>query len=317
MHEMFNSEVTEFPVKRGKVRDVYDIGDKLVIVTTDRLSAFDWVMPNPIPHKGVILTQVTQFWLNLLEKHGITQHHGLSTDLKDMPEPFQRPEYEGRTMLVRKLEPYPVECIVRSHLSGSGWKEYQKNGTAGGIVLPKGLKENMALVKPMFTPSTKAETGHDENITFDQMVTLIGNRMQFGEPGYEDTTNLGLPRIYSNAIASYSKTIFQFAYEYAWNRGIIIADTKFEFGRDGRRGYQTILIDEVLTPDSCRYWPMDGYCLDRSPPSLDKQYVRDYLSGCGWDKNSPPPELPRKVVAGTSQRYIELYERLLERKFNG
>lgn len=306
---MIQSNIQGFPVKRGKVRDVYDIGEQLVIVTTDRISAFDYVMPNPVPRRGVILTQMTKFWLEMFEKHNLVKHHMLSTDLKDMPGPFQVPELEGRTMLVRKLEVFPVECVARGYLSGSGWKEYQETGRICGIQLPKGLQENMPFNRPLFTPATKEETGHDVNISLDQMVTHIGKKMTFGP----DFTNMGKPRIQAHALERATWDIYNFAYQYAWKRGFILADTKFEFGRDPHDSYdltRPILIDEVLTPDSCRWWPLESYCIGKSPPSLDKQYVRDYLSGCGWDKNSPPPELPKEIVEGTSKRYIELYERL-------
>lgn len=299
---MFQSNIKDFPCRRGKVRDVYDIGnDRLVIVSTDRISAFDYVLPNTIPNKGRVLTALTEFWLSIL---GSTRNHLISTDVDDMPKPFWDKEFVGRTMLVRKYNVLPVECIVRGYLSGSGWKEYVKTGQICGIRLPKHLQENMAFAEPLFTPSTKAEKGHDENITYDEMIDVIdGVKWVAEDEG----------RIFARKLEQASKEIYTQAHRFAWERGVIIADTKFEWGVDLKSG-QIVLIDEVLTSDSSRYWPMASYCLGRSPESLDKQYVRDYLNNCGWDKNSEPPELPQEVVKNTEAKYVELYERLTGKK---
>ncbi|MBC7358546.1 MAG: phosphoribosylaminoimidazolesuccinocarboxamide synthase [Desulfacinum sp.] len=274
---------------RGKVRDIYDLGDSLLIVATDRISAFDVVMPTPIPDKGKILTQVSAFWFDFFKD--LVPNHILETDARRFPEacrPYEG-QLSGRTMWVRKAEPLPVECIVRGYLVGSGWKDYQKTGAVCGIRLPEGLQLAQQLPEPIFTPSTKAEKGaHDENISFDQMARLIGKDLA------EQVRDLTL-------------AIYQKGAAHARERGIILADTKLEFGLlDGK----LILIDEVLTPDSSRFWPADRYQVGSNPESFDKQYLRDYLVASGWKDGQPAPELPDEVVANTRARYLEALERL-------
>jgi phosphoribosylaminoimidazole-succinocarboxamide synthase len=278
-------------VRRGKVRDVYDLGDRLILVSTDRLSAFDWVLPTGIPDKGKVLTQIAAFWFGRL---GVANHL-ITTDVDqmDLPPQIDRRMLVGRTTLCRKTEVVPIECVVRGYLAGSGWSEYQKSGTVCGIKLPSGLTESARLPEPIFTPSTKAVEGHDENISFDQMVEIIGRDL--GEE-----------------LRRRSIDIFQRGAAYALERGIIIADTKFEFGQIGD---ELILIDEALTPDSSRFWPADQYAPGRSQPSFDKQFVRDWLTATTWDKNSPPPSLPDDVMAKTREKYVEAYEKLTGRKF--
>jgi phosphoribosylaminoimidazole-succinocarboxamide synthase len=279
------------PVRRGKVRDVYDLGDRLLLVSTDRLSAFDWVLPTGIPDKGRVLTQIAAFWFERLGE----PNHLITTDVDkiDLPEGSDRGMLAGRSTLCRKTQVVPIECVVRGYLVGSGWQEYQQSGTVCGIRLPAGLTESARLREPIFTPATKAETGHDENIPFERMVELVG-----GERAEE--------------LRRRSLAIFQRGAEFARQRGIIIADTKFEWGEvDG----QIILIDEVLTPDSSRFWPARQYAPGRSQPSFDKQFVRDWLSASGWDKNSPPPALPEEIVTNTRAKYVEAYERLTGRGF--
>jgi len=279
------------PVRRGKVRDIYDLGDRILLVSTDRISAFDWVLPTPIPDKGRVLTQIAAFWFHLLGE----PNHLISTDVAQMnlPPEADRSVFAGRTTLCRKTEVVPIECVVRGYLAGSGWKEYQQQGTVCGIKLPAGLTESAQLPELIFTPSTKAATGHDENITFQRTVDLVGREL-------------------AEQLRDRSLRIFQRGVEFARQRGILIADTKFEFGLvDG----ELLLIDEVLTPDSSRFWPADHYAPGRSQPSFDKQFVRDWLSSTSWDKNSPPPALPDDVVAKTRQKYIEAYERLTNREF--
>jgi len=290
---VLQTDLPGLPVRRGKVRDVYDLGDRLLLVGTDRISAFDWVLPSAIPDKGRILTQLSAFWFRWLD----VPHHLISTDLEDirpyLPPGVDTAPLEGRVSLCKKAEVVPIECVVRGYLAGSGWKEYQESGTVCGIRLPAGLVESSRLPEPIFTPATKAATGHDENITFHQMVDRVGR----------ETAELLRQR---------SLEIFQKGAEYALQRGIIIADTKFEFGWcDG----QLILIDEVLTPDSSRFWPADQYQPGRSQPSFDKQFVRDWLSSTRWDKNSPPPPLPDEVIQKTREKYLEAYERLTGQKF--
>lgn len=280
-----------YPVRRGKVRDIYDLGDRLLMISTDRISAFDWVLPTPIPDKGRVLTQISSFWFDLLQ----TPHHLLSLDPTTvaLPADTDRDSLIGRSMVVRKCTVVPIECVVRGYLEGSGWKEYQQTGTVCGITLPAGLKQGSQLDQPIFTPATKEESGHDINISFAQMVDLVGREL-------------------SDELQRRSLEIYRRGAEHARRQGIIIADTKFEWGRvDG----QLILIDEVLTPDSSRFWPADRYEPGRSQPSFDKQFVRDYLTSTGWDKNSPPPPLPDDVVAKTREMYIEAYERLTGQAF--
>lgn len=276
-----------FPLRRGKVRDVYDLGNQLVIVTTDRISAFDWIMPNGIPGKGQLLTSLTSFWLNWLGE----PHHLLSTDLADLPSVFrdQPEQFAGRTMLVKKTHVVPVECVARGYLLGSGWKEYQAARQVCGIPLPDGLQEADLLPTAIFTPATKADHGHDENISFEAMAAAIGQEVA--------------AELRERTMAVYTR-----AAEYARQRGLILADTKLEWGRDDEG--KIILIDEVLTPDSSRYWPADRYRPGSSPPSFDKQYLRDWLETTGWDKNSPPPMLPEEVIHQTAEKYREAVQRL-------
>jgi phosphoribosylaminoimidazole-succinocarboxamide synthase len=288
---LLQSQVAGYPVRHGKVRDIYDLGDRLVIVATDRISAFDCVLPTGIPDKGRILTALSVFWF----KHLGGANHLLSTEVRDLPDAFraQADVLAGRTMLVRKAQVVPIECVVRGYLAGSGWKEYRRDGKVCGIALAKGLQESQQLPEPIFTPATKEESGHDINISWDQMIKITGTPVAL-------------------ELRQRSLDIYRRAAAYASQRGIIIADTKFEWGKlpDGA----LILIDEVLTPDSSRFWPQDGYGVGKNPPSFDKQFVRDWLETTGWDKNSPPPELPADVVARTRSKYLEAYEKLTGQK---
>lgn len=276
-------------VKRGKVRDIYEIGDQLLIVASDRMSAFDVVMADPIPDKGKILTSISLFWFKELEH--MMENHLISSDPAEYPENCKKytEELKGRSMLVKKAKPLPVECIVRGYLSGSGWKDYLSNGSVCGISLPEGLKESQKLPEPIFTPSTKAEDGmHDENITFEEAVKLMG----------EET---------SENVQQLSLRIYEFGRALAAEKGIIVADTKFEFGiKDDR----LILIDEVLTPDSSRFWPMDSYSPGGPQKSFDKQFLRDYLLEIKWPKQPPPPKLPPEIIEKTRAKYLEALERL-------
>jgi phosphoribosylaminoimidazole-succinocarboxamide synthase len=289
---ILQTSLADFPVRRGKVRDIYDLGDRLLLVSTDRISAFDWVLPSGIPDKGRVLTQLSRFWFDRLD----VPHHLLSCDVNefDLPAGTDLEPLVGRSMLVRKSEVVPIECVVRGFLSGSGWKEYQQSGTVCGIKLPAGLRESDKLPEPIFTPATKAEIGeHDENITFEETARRVGPEL-------------------AGELRKRSVDIYNRGADYARTRGIIIADTKFEFGQiDG----ELILIDEVLTPDSSRFWPADQYSPDKGQPSFDKQFVRDWLTTSGWDKNSPPPELPQEVVARTRAKYIDAFERLTAEPF--
>ncbi|OGL05936.1 MAG: phosphoribosylaminoimidazolesuccinocarboxamide synthase [Candidatus Rokubacteria bacterium RIFCSPLOWO2_02_FULL_68_19] len=284
---------TSFPdvklVRRGKVRDVYAVdGDTLLIVATDRISAFDVVLPNAIPEKGRVLTALTLFWLDLIRD--IVPNHLITADVARYPAPLRRyaAELEGRSMLVRRAEVVPFECVARGYLAGSGWKEYQKTGAVCGIPLPAGLREAEKLPRPIFTPATKAEGGHDINVSEAEMATSVG-----AEP---------TARLKRLTLAVYTR-----AADYAATRGIIIADTKFEFGRAGG---EIILVDEVLTPDSSRFWPASEYVAGMSPPSFDKQYVRDYLETLTWNKQPPAPPLPPEVVRRTTEKYLEAYRLL-------
>jgi len=282
------------PTSQGKVRDLYDLGDKLLLVASDRLSAFDVVLPEPIPFKGEVLTKLSLFWFELLAD--VVPNHLLSADVSDLPEQFVPiADYlAGRFMLVKKATVFPVECIVRGYLAGSGLKEYQRQGTVCGIPLPAGLVESSKLPEPIFTPSTKAEIGlHDENISFARAAEIIGAQA-------------------ATTLRDKSLAVYSAARDHAAARGIIIADTKFEFGTvDG----VVTLVDEVLTPDSSRFWPADTYAPGASQPSFDKQPVRDWLEASGWDKTPPPPALPADVVAATSARYIHAYELITGRTF--
>ncbi|PYS58118.1 MAG: phosphoribosylaminoimidazolesuccinocarboxamide synthase [Acidobacteria bacterium] len=277
-------------VRRGKVRDVYEVDDaRLLIVATDRISAFDCVLPTPIERKGEVLTALSRFWFAKLAQ--IVSHHLLTADIDEMPEMIRRHEHElrGRSMLVRRTHVFPVECVVRGYLSGSGWKDYQKTGEVCGHKLPAGLRESEQLAGPIFTPATKAETGHDENISEEQMAAIVG----------KDVTGF---------LRDASLRLYQQAAEYARSRGIIIADTKFEYGREADG--QIILIDEALTPDSSRFWPAQSYQAGKSQASFDKQYVRDYLECLDWNKQAPAPSLPEEVARATTARYLEAYELL-------
>ena len=287
LQPVFATQLPGIPCRRGKVRDIYDLGDRLVIVATDRLSAFDWVLPTPIPDKGHVLTALTLFWL----KHLQVPNHLLGTDVTALGSPFAENAglLAGRTCVVRKAAVVPVECVVRGYLAGSGWKEYREHGTVCGLHLPAGLQQSSPLPNPIFTPATKEESGHDQNISFAQMSAITG------------------PAV-AEALRARSIDVYQRAAAYARGRGIILADTKFEWGR--LPNGDTILIDEVLTPDSSRFWPADGYRVGTSPASYDKQFVRDWLETTGWDKNSPPPSLPPEVVQRTREKYIEAYEKL-------
>jgi phosphoribosylaminoimidazole-succinocarboxamide synthase len=275
---------------RGKVRDIYDLGDRLLIVATDRISAFDVVMPNPIPDKGRVLTQLSKFWFDLTKE--IVPNHIISTEVEDFPEgcrPY-RELLKGRSMLVVKADPLPVECVVRGYLSGSGWEEYKKTGEICGIPLPKGLVESSRLEEPIFTPATKAEMGmHDENIVFEKVEKIVGKEMA--------------QRLKSLALA-----VYQMARDFAEKRGILIADTKMEFGmKEGK----LLLIDELLTPDSSRFWPKDEYLPGGSQKSFDKQFLRDYLLSIRWNKTPPAPPLPEEIIQKTREKYLEAYERLV------
>jgi phosphoribosylaminoimidazole-succinocarboxamide synthase len=272
--------------RRGKVRDIYDLGEHLLLVVTDRISAFDVILPNGIPGKGKVLTQISIYWFKQMED--IIQNHIISTEIKDYPEKLHKYSemLEGRSMLVKKAKPLSVECIVRGYLSGSGWNEYKERGTVCGIKLPEGLVESSEIEKPIFTPSTKAEEGHDINITFDDMKELVGSEI-------------------AEKLRDISISIYSRAKELAREKGIIIADTKFEFGiRDER----LILIDELLTPDSSRFWSLKGYSLGRGQDSYDKQIVRDYLLTLDWDKTYPGPVLPDEIVEKAAKRYREILE---------
>ncbi len=288
---LLETSLSQYPVRRGKVRDVYDLGDQLLMVSTDRISAFDWVMPNGIPDKGRVLTQISAFWFDLLD----TPNHLLSMDLSgvELPAGTDREQLAGRSMLVRKCEVVPIECVVRGFLDGSGWKEYQQSGSVCGVQLPTGLLQGSQLAEPIFTPATKEQTGHDINISFERMVEIVGRET-------------------SEQLRQRSIAIYQRGAEFARERGILIADTKFEWGWfDG----ELILIDEVLTPDSSRFWPADQYSPGKGQPSFDKQFVRDWLAGTGWDKNSPPPTLPADIVTKTREKYIEAFEQLTGQQF--
>lgn len=284
---VLETQIAGYPCTRGKVRDVYDLGDRLVIVATDRISAFDYIMPTGIPGKGRILTALTRFWLDWLK----VPNHFISDRIEDLPKAFQEQSeiLEGRTMLVRKTEVIPMECVARGYLVGSGWKEYQAGQSVCGIPLPAGLRQADRLPEAIFTPATKAASGHDENISFEAMSQQVGLKLA-GE-------------LRDRTLAIYKK-----AADYAASRGLILADTKFEWGT--LRNGDVILIDEVLTPDSSRYWPMDSYAPGSSPPSFDKQFLRDWLETTGWDKNSPPPPLPPEIVERTAAKYQEALERL-------
>ena len=289
---VLETSLPQFTCRRGKVRDVYDLGEALLLVSTDRISAFDWVLPTGIPDKGRVLTQVSNFWFQHLD----VAHHLLETDVfaMQLPDSVNREELAGRAVLVRKTQVAPIECVVRGYLAGSGWKEYQQSQSVCGVPLPAGLAESDRLPEPIFTPATKAEHGeHDENISFQQMCDVVGSRL-------------------AEELRSRSIEIYRQGAEHAASAGVLLADTKFEFGQvDG----ELILIDEVMTPDSSRFWPADQYEPGRSQRSYDKQFVRDWLLASDWDRNSTPPELPADVVAKTREKYIEACELITGRPF--
>src|SRR5437773_3926124 len=274
-------------LRSGKVREVFDLGETLLFVATDRLSAFDVILPDPIPHKGAVLNQLSAFWFKRFSK---VKNHFVIANFDEFPKELQafRSQLAGRSMIVRKTKPLPVECVVRGYLAGSGWKEYQESQSVCGIKLPSGLKLASQLPEPIFTPSTKAEQGHDENIDMKQCAQLVGDEI-------------------ANRVETLSLEIYSRGREYIAQKGIIVADTKFEFGTiDG----ELLLIDECLTPDSSRFWPKDEYAVGQSPPSFDKQFVRDYLETLDWNKTPPAPRLPKDVITKTSAKYVEAFRRL-------
>jgi len=282
------------PKRQGKVRDVYDLGDRLLMIATDRISAYDWVMPNGIPDKGRILSGVSAFWFDQLQ----VPNHVLSTDVREARldlAPKVLEALTGRSMIVKKADVIPFECVVRGYVSGSGWREYRQSGTICGERLPDGLVESAKLDRPYFTPATKAESGHDENVPFAVMVEALGAKQ-------------------AELLRDRSIAIFEQASHQALERGLILADTKFEWGHDRQTG-ELLLIDEVLTPDSSRYWSTETYRPGGPQPSFDKQFVRDWLDASGWDKSSPPPELPDDVVMKTREKYVDAYEALTGRAF--
>ncbi len=280
-------------ISSGKVREIYEVDDdKLLLVVSDRISAFDYILPAEIPNKGKVLNQISAFWFDFVKD--IIPNHVISTDIKDFPEEFQTPEFEGRSMLVKKLKMLPVECIVRGYITGSGWKSYKENGTVCGIQLPENLQESEKLPEPIFTPSTKAEIGdHDENISFEQVCKMIGEELAI--------------KLRDKTLAVYSKCA-----EYAARRGVLIADTKFEFGLD--ENGELVLGDEVLTPDSSRFWPAKDYVVGKSQKSFDKQYMRDWIKSSGYDPETKAP-IPDEVITTTENKYIEAYELITGKKF--
>ena len=283
---MVETNLSDIPCRRGKVRDVYDLGDRLLIVATDRISAYDWILPNGIPDKGRVLTELSRFWFELLD----VPNHIVSFDVNEMeiPAHVDRQQLAGRSMLVHKAQVVPIECVARGYLAGSGWREYQRDGTVCGLPLPTGLTESDRLPEPIFTPATKAESGHDENISFQEMADSVGAEL-------------------AAELRQRTLDIYAHGAKHAEQCGIILADTKLEWGHvDG----QIVLVDEVLTPDSSRFWPEVDYQPGRPQISFDKQFVRDWLDSTTWDKNSRPPSLPEKIVEQTRDKYIEAFERL-------
>jgi len=289
---LMTTSIEDVPKRSGKVRDIYDLGDRLVIIATDRISAYDVVMPNGIPDKGRVLTQISLFWFDHLSD--LTPNHLISASLKDLPEPFQSRELDGRSMICKKCEVVPIECVVRGYLAGSGWQEYQKSQSVCGIMLPSGLKQCQKLSAPIFTPATKADSGHDENISQARAGELVG----------EDVVA---------ELRERSVKLYTAAAEYAAEHGMLIADTKFEWGRDETG--KLILVDEVLTPDSSRFWPAEGYKPGKDQPSFDKQFVRNYLDKIKFDRQPPAPVLPPEVVQATREKYIEAYTLLTGQSF--
>jgi phosphoribosylaminoimidazole-succinocarboxamide synthase len=278
-------------LRSGKVREVFDLGETLLFVATDRLSAFDVILPDPIPHKGAVLNQLSAFWF---KRFSNVKNHFVTANFDEFPKELQafRPQLAGRSMIVRKTKPLPVECVVRGYLAGSGWKEYQESQSVCGIKLSSGLKLASQLPEPIFTPATKSDTGHDLNIDMNECRQILGNEM-------------------AERVCGLSLQIYAAGRDHAAQRGIIVADTKFEFGTvDG----QLLLIDECLTPDSSRFWPKDQYIVGQSPPSFDKQFVRDYLETLDWNKTPPAPSLPQDIIAKTSAKYVEAFERLTGKK---
>ena len=294
MTALLETDISGLPRRSGKVRDVFDLGDRLLIVASDRISAYDWVLPTGIPDKGCVLTGLSAFWFDRLEG----AHHLLSTEIDDAGLDLDdglRRQLDGRVMIARKAEVVPFECVVRGYLFGSAWREYRVQGTVCGQRLPGGLVEADRLDPPLFTPATKALEGHDQNVSITTMASTIGNDL-------------------THALRDRSLRHYLIAADYAASRGLILADTKFEFGRDLGSG-ELLLIDEALTPDSSRYWPSDAYEAGTPPPSFDKQFVRDWLDSSGWDKASPPPPLPDQVIAQTRSKYVQAFEALTGRVF--
>ena len=289
---LLTTSIPGYPKRSGKVRDIYEVGDRLVMVATDRISAYDVVMPNGIPDKGRVLTQISLFWFDKLGE--LTPHHVISSALKDLPEELRSEELDGRFMLCKKCDVVPIECVVRGYLAGSGWREYQKSQSVCGIVLPSGLKQCSKLPAPIFTPATKAASGHDENISQERVAELVG----------EET---------AAELKARSISVYTAAAEYAAERGVVIADTKFEWGRtdDG----ELILIDEALTPDSSRFWPADSYKPGKDQASFDKQFVRNYLDKIKFSRRPPAPVLPTNIVQKTRDKYIEAYTLLTRQSF--
>jgi len=296
MSALYESSIKSLPrIGKGKVRDIYAVGnDKMLIVVSDRLSAFDVVLPDPIPDKGAVLNQMADFWFAKLSHIVPNQLTGI--DPASVVQKNEVPQVAGRAVVVKKLKPLPIEAVVRGYIIGSGWKDYQKTGKVCGIELPKGLQQAQKLPQPIFTPATKAETGHDENISFEEVAKLIGKPM-------------------AEKVRDVSIRLYKEASDFAATKGIIIADTKFEFGLDSQNNI--VLIDEVLTADSSRFWPADSYKVGMSPPSYDKQFVRDYLETLDWDKTPPAPKLPQDVIAKTSEKYREALKRLTGKGLNG
>jgi phosphoribosylaminoimidazole-succinocarboxamide synthase len=285
MNTVTETRIAEYPLKaRGKVRDIYELDDSLLFVASDRISAFDYVLPNPIPDKGKVLTQISLFWFQYLKDD--VENHVITADFQEFPENLKKyPELNGRSMIVKKAKMFPIECVARGYLSGSGWKEYKEMKKVCGIPLPDGLQDSSKLPEPIFTPATKSQTGHDINISFEEAANIVGN---------ETATKL----------RDLTLTVYQKAQQHAEKRGIIIADTKFEFGIFDDK---IILCDEVLTPDSSRFWPADDYAAGRAQKSFDKQFVRDYLEKIGWDKKPPAPQLPEDIIEGTSKKYRDIF----------
>ena len=285
MNTVTETRIAEYPLTaRGKVRDIYELENSLLFVASDRISAFDYILPNPIPDKGKVLTQISLFWFHYLED--IVENHVLTADFEQFSENLKKYlELKGRSMIVKKAKMFPIECVARGYLSGSGWKEYKEMRKVCGIQLASGLQESSKLPEPIFTPATKSQTGHDINISFEESANIVGNET-------------------AAKLRDLTLTIYQKAQEHAGKRGIIIADTKFEFGLLNEK---ILLCDEVLTPDSSRFWPAEDYAPGRAQKSLDKQFVRDYLEKIGWDKKPPAPELPAEIIQGTSAKYREIY----------